>query len=109
MRARLRHFERRREYSGALEEPVRTRVRATERFRTPAREIDTREERQNAMSERTWGEGESAPPPKKKGIPAWLWFCGGGVPARSHPRHRGIGMAVVALQGIDGSGSAVAE
>jgi hypothetical protein len=30
------------------------------------------------MSERTWGEAESAPPPKKKGIPTWLWFCGGG-------------------------------
>ncbi len=30
------------------------------------------------MSERSWGEADSAPPPKKKGIPTWLWFCGGG-------------------------------
>lgn len=30
------------------------------------------------MSESTWGEGESTPPPKKKAIPTWLWFCGGG-------------------------------
>lgn len=30
------------------------------------------------MSDRSWGEADSAPPPKKKGIPTWLWFCGGG-------------------------------
>lgn len=30
------------------------------------------------MSERSWGEADSAPPPKKKSIPTWLWFCGGG-------------------------------
>ncbi|MDZ4772107.1 MAG: hypothetical protein SGI72_03135 [Planctomycetota bacterium] len=30
------------------------------------------------MSERSWGEADTAPPPKKKTIPTWLWFCGGG-------------------------------
>ncbi|MBL8859026.1 MAG: hypothetical protein JNL28_11005 [Planctomycetes bacterium] len=30
------------------------------------------------MSESTWGESDSMPPPKKKAIPTWLWFCGGG-------------------------------
>jgi hypothetical protein len=30
------------------------------------------------MSERNWGEADSTPTPKKKGIPTWLWFCGGG-------------------------------
>lgn len=29
------------------------------------------------MSESTWGDAEAAPP-KKKGVPTWLWFCGGG-------------------------------
>ena len=30
------------------------------------------------MSESTWGESDATPPPKKKAIPTWLWFCGGG-------------------------------
>lgn len=30
------------------------------------------------MSERSWGEADVAPPPKKKSIPTWLWVCGGG-------------------------------
>lgn len=30
------------------------------------------------MSESTWGDADSTPPPKKKTIPTWLWFCGGG-------------------------------
>lgn len=29
------------------------------------------------MSETNWGE-EGAAPPKKKTVPTWLWFCGGG-------------------------------
>lgn len=29
------------------------------------------------MSDTNWGDAESAPP-KKKGLPTWLWFCGGG-------------------------------
>lgn len=29
-------------------------------------------------SEQSWSEEESAGPPRKKGIPGWLWFCGGG-------------------------------
>jgi hypothetical protein len=29
------------------------------------------------MTESSWGESE-APPPRKKVIPTWLWFCGGG-------------------------------
>jgi hypothetical protein len=29
------------------------------------------------MTETNWGT-ENEPPPKKKGLPTWLWFCGGG-------------------------------
>ena len=29
------------------------------------------------MAEQEWA-AEPTPPPKKKGVPGWLWFCGGG-------------------------------
>jgi hypothetical protein len=33
------------------------------------------------MSEANWGNSLETPPPIKRGMPKWLWFCGGGCAA----------------------------